>query len=207
MRYALLLVALSAYAEDGFKPLFNGKSLEGWRIDGQKGRGYLAGDGNLLCPADGGGNLYYDKEFTNFVFRFDFRMQENGNNGVGIRTPGKGHAATLGMEIQILDNDGPQYKGKLKSEQYHGSVYGIIPARTGFLKKTGEWNSEEIVADGRRIKVTLNGVVILDADLDMVREPEILKTHPGLARKGGFIGFLGHSTRVEFRDIRIKELP
>jgi hypothetical protein len=83
----------------------------------------------------------------------------------------------------------------------------VIPARTGFLKPAGEWNEEEIRADGSRIRVQLNGVIILDADLNMVREEAVLKKHPGLKRRAGHIGFLGHSTRVEFRRIRIRVLP
>jgi hypothetical protein len=112
------------------------------------------------------------------------------------------------MEIQILDQTGPRYsKMKLHPEQYHGSVYDVIPARTGFLKKPGEWNAEEITANGRRITVKLNGAIILDADLDMVREPEVLQKHPGLARTTGHIALLGHGSRTEFRNVRIRELP
>jgi hypothetical protein len=80
----------------------------------------------------------------------------------------------------------------------------VIPARTGYLKPVGEWNTEEISANGRHIRVTLNGVIITDADLDTVREPDVLAKHPGLARRSGHIGFLGHGSRVEFRNIRIK---
>ncbi|MEK7409525.1 MAG: DUF1080 domain-containing protein [Acidobacteriota bacterium] len=82
----------------------------------------------------------------------------------------------------------------------------MIPARTGFRKPAGEWNEEEITANGRRITVKLNGVIIVDANLDIVREPEVLKKHPGLARASGHIGLLGHGTRVEFRNIRIRVL-
>jgi hypothetical protein len=89
---------------------------------------------------------------------------------------------------------------------YHGSVYDLIPARTGFRRPVGEWNEEEITANGRRIAVILNGVIILDADLDMVREPKVLEKHTGVARSSGHIGFLGHGSHVEFRNIRIKEL-
>ena len=71
----------------------------------------------------------------------------------------EGDAAYVGMEIQVLDSEHPVYRD-LHEYQYHGSVYGVIPARRGFLKPTGEWNMEEIVADGNRIKVTLNGEVI-----------------------------------------------
>jgi hypothetical protein len=111
------------------------------------------------------------------------------------------------MEIQILDDQHSRYKGWLKPEQHHGSIYDVIPARTGYLKPAGQWNQEEITARGRRIRVTLNGVIILDADLDMVREPEVHKRHPGLARASGHLGFLGHGTRVEFRNVRLRELP
>src|SRR5947209_7136852 len=83
---------------------------------------------------------------------------------------------------------------KIRSEQHHGSIYDVIPARTGFLKPAGEWNEEEIMARGSRIRVTLNGVIILDADLNDVREEATLKKHPGLKNKSGHVGFLGHGS-------------
>jgi Domain of Unknown Function (DUF1080) len=70
----------------------------------------------------------------------------------------------------------------------------------------GEWNTQEIRADRRHIRVTLNGSVIVDANLDSVTDPEVLREHPGLQRSQGHVGFLGHSSRVEFRNLRIKEL-
>jgi hypothetical protein len=111
------------------------------------------------------------------------------------------------MEIQLLDDTGPKYKGKLRPEQLQGAIYDVIPARYGFLKPHGEWNEQEITANGRRITVKLNGVIILDADLDMVREPDVLKKHPGLARTSGHIALLGHNSWITFRNIRVKELP
>jgi hypothetical protein len=204
----LLLAPLAAETEPGFVSLFDGKTLHGWQLyEKGGGRGYVVENGLLVCPADGGGNLYTTKEYANFVFRFEFRFEPGGNNGVGIRAPLVGDAAYKGMEIQILDHDHERYKGRLKPTQVHGSVYDVIPARTGALKPAGEWNWEEIVADGRQIKVTLNGQVIVDANLDSVTDPKVLERHPGLLRKSGFIGFLGHGTRVEFRNIRVKELP
>ncbi len=111
------------------------------------------------------------------------------------------------MEIQILDHDHEKYKGRVKPTQYHGSIYDVVPAKTGALNPAGEWNREEITANGRQIKVTLNGKVIVDANLDDVKDPAVLQKHPGLARTSGRIGFLGHGSRVEFRNIQIKELP
>ncbi len=192
--------------EPGFVSLFDGRTTKGWMLVRGRGPGYVVKDGVLVCPLEGGGNLLTEKEYSNFIFRFEFRTEPGGNNGVGIRTPREGDAAYAGMEIQILDDAHEKYKGKIKSEQHHGSVYDVIPARTGFLKPAGEWNTEEIMADGSRIRVTLNGVIILDADLETVREVAVLKKHPGLKRTSGHIGFLGHGSLVEFRNIRIREL-
>ena len=202
----LILAALSPAAEEGFVPLFDGKTLQGWQLVGGHGPGYVVEDGVLVCPAEGGGNLFTQSEYANFVFRFEFRMEPGGNNGVGIRAPLKGDAAYQGMEIQIIDDYSNRW-GELQPVQRHGSIYGAVPAKNGYLKKAGEWNAEEIKADGRRITVTLNGTVIVDANLDDIKDPALLKRHPGLARATGHIGFLGHGTRVEFRNVRIRVLP
>jgi hypothetical protein len=202
------VLAVSATAvEPGFVALFDGKSLTGWQIVGQKGRGYTVENGLLVCPAEGGGNLFTTKEYSNFVLRFEFRLFEGSNNGIGIRAPLQGDAAYQGMEIQILDDGAPVYQAKLRPAQYHGSIYDVVPAKQGFKKPTGEWNSEEITAKGRYITVILNGTTIVDADLDSVRDPAVLQKHPGLARSSGHIGMLGHGTRVEFRNFRVKEIP
>ena len=193
--------------ESGFSPIFNGTSLAGWKLVSGVGPGYVVRDKTIVCPKDGGGNLFTEKEYANFILRFEFKTEPGGNNGIGIRAPYEGNSSVEGMEIQILDDGHAMYKGKIKSEQHHGSIYDVIPARTGYLKPAGEWNSEEISANGRKIRVTLNGVIIVDADLDTVREPEVFQKHPGLRRTAGHIGLLGHGSLVEFRNLRIKELP
>lgn len=187
--------------KEGFKLLFNGENLDGWQGAVE---GYEAVDGLLACKK--GGNLYTDKEYANFIFRFNFRVPVNGNNGVGIRTPMGKDAAYHGMEIQILDDDGPAYT-KLQPYQYHGSVYGVAPAKRGALNPVGEWNTEEIKADGSRITVTVNGKVITEVDLADIEETMDHRDHPGLHNAKGYIGFLGHGHRVEWNTIRIKELP
>jgi hypothetical protein len=210
LRWFVAATALSlaaATAEQGFVSLFDGKSLDGWQIVGQKGRGYVVENGLLVCPADGGGNLFTKKEYANFILRFEFRLFDGSNNGIGVRAPLEGDAAYKGMEIQILDDGAARYQGKLRPAQYHGSIYDVIPAKQGFKKPTGEWNQEEITAKGRQITVVLNGTKIVDADLDSVRDPAVLAKHPGLARATGHIGLLGHGTRVEFRNFRVQELP
>lgn len=205
----MLAPVLRAADNDGFTPLFDGKTLDGWILLYKKnsGRGYIVENGSIVCPRDGGGNLLTRQEYANFVLRLGFKMEPGGNNGIAIRAPLAGDVAYAGMEIQILDHDHERYRGGLKPWQKHGSIYGVVPAKTGFLKPAGEWNEQEITADGRRITIKLNGHVIVDADLDSVTDPDVLKKHPGLARAKGRVGFLGHGTRVEFRNIRLKELP
>lgn len=192
--------------KEGFRILFDGTDMRNWTgntVD------YIIEDGCISLDPKGrhGGNLYTKEEFSNFVYRFDFQLTPAANNGVGIRTPMGTDAAYHGMEIQILDHDNPAYRN-ITPLQVHGSVYGIIGAERGHLKPVGEWNEEEIMADGDHIKVTLNGVVILDGN---IRDATAHGTadgheHPGLFNKKGHIGFLGHGSPVKFRNIRIREL-
>ncbi len=111
------------------------------------------------------------------------------------------------MELQILDNTAAKYK-TLKPYQFHGSIYGVVPAKQGHLKPVGQWNSQEVIAKGRQIKVILNGATIVDADIDKASTPKTMdgKDHPGLKRKKGHLGFDGHGDPLEFRNIRIKTL-
>jgi hypothetical protein len=206
MKLAILASFLFFASDPGFKPLFNGKDLSGWTLFNKKGPGYVVQNGVLVCPEEGGGNLLTEDEFDNFVFRFEFKLTPGGNNGVGIRAPIAGDIAYSGMEIQILDHGNEKYKGWLKPTQRHGSVYDVIPASGEALKPVGEWNVEEITANGPKIQVKLNGKIITDADLSTVTDPAVLKKHPGLQRKSGRIGFLGHGSHVEFRNIQIKRL-
>ena|ERR1039457_2547572 len=101
-----------AAGEAGFTSLFDGKTLNGWKLVGGHGPGYMVQDNRIVCPAEGGGNLFTEKEFGNFVFRFEFVLTAGANNGIGIRAPYEGDAAYQGMEIQILDDGDQVYKGK-----------------------------------------------------------------------------------------------
>lgn len=193
-------------AGEGFLPLFNGRDLAGWTGGGA---GYTAEDGKIVVhPERGGGNLYTEKEYADFVLRFDFKLTPAANNGLGIRAPLEGDAAYAGMELQILEDGSPVYWG-LQPYQYHGSVYGIVPARRGVLMPVGEWNRQEVTVKGRRVSVVVNGTTVVDADLDEASASGTMdgKDHPGLKRAAGHIGFLGHGSPLEFRNIRIKELP
>ena len=124
---------------------------------------YPVVDGVLVCE---GGNLVTKKDYADFIFDFEFQLPKGGNNGLGIRAPLEGDAAYVGMELQILDDQHARYKGKIKSEQHHGSIYDVFPARTGYLKPAGEWNRLEVACLTNRIEVVLNGEPVTRADLD-----------------------------------------
>lgn len=184
--------------ELGFELLFDGGPLSTdiWQgsIDG-----YPVKDGYFVCEK--GGQLLTKKEYADFIFRFEFKLPPKGNNGVGIRTPLGVDSAYHGMELQILNSDFPG----AADWQQHGSIYGVVPAKTGCLKPTGEWNTEEVIAIGPFIKVIVNGQLIVDADITNAK-PIHNAEHPGLKNKTGFIGFLGHGDPVEFRNVRILTL-
>jgi len=190
---------------DGFKSLFNGENMTGWQGNT---RGYVAKDGMIVVePKLGGGDLYTAKEYGNFIMRFEFKLTPGANNGLGIRTPMNVNAAYQGMELQILDNTAPKYKN-LRDYQFHGSIYGVVPAKRGYLKPVGMWNFQEVIANGKQITVKLNGTTIVDADIDKASTPKTMdgNDHPGLKRDKGYIAFCGHGDKLAFRSLRIKTL-
>ena len=190
---------------DGFKLLFNGKNLRGWQGNT---KGYVVKDGTIVVePELGGGNLYTAQEYGDFIMRFEFKLTPGANNGLGIRTPLNVNAAYQGMELQILDNTASKYKN-LKPYQFHGSIYGVVPAKRGYLKPVGMWNFQEVIAKGKQITVKLNGTTIVDADIDKASTPKTMdgNDHPGLKRDKGYIAFCGHGDKLAFRSLRIKTL-
>jgi len=187
-----------------FTSIFDGKSFDGWQGAIEN---YEVVDGTIRCQQGKGGMLLTDKEYANFIARVEFRLPPAGNNGLVIRSPGTGNAAYDSMtELQVLDNEHEKY-ANLDPRQYHGSSYGMVPAKRGFLRETGEWNFQETTVNGSSIKVEVNGNVILDTDLADVTEFMKDRPHPGKDRTSGFFGFAGHNDPVQFRNVSIKELP
>ena len=193
-----LLAALSlAHGQEATK-LFNGKDLEGW-----KGEGYEVVDGAIVCTPKGR-NLMTSRQYTNYVLEFEFLLPPAGNNGLGIHYPGTGNPAFSGMELQILDNDHPNYVKLLKS-QYHGSIYKLQKADRGALKPVGEWNHQKVTVNGPEVTVKLNGTVINKANLDELAKAN--PDHKGVQRRSGHICFCGHGDPVQFKNITLVELP
>ncbi len=188
--------------ETGFQTLFNGKDLAGWH---GAVNNYEVVDGAIMCKKGKGGTLYAKDEYSDFVFRFEFKLPPGGNNGIAVRSPGKGDPAWEAYEIQVLDNTAEKY-AKLQPYQFHGSVYGLAPAKRGALLPVGEWNQQEIYFEGSHIKINLNGTIILDQDVSKIDLSKVKKVPKGVNRSKGFIGFAGHSDPVQFRNVRIKNL-
>lgn len=205
-RVHAILESIATYEE-----IFNGKDLSGWNGDTE---GYVVEDGILICQK-GAKVLATDKAYGDFAFTFDFKVEESGNNGIGIRVPEGGtHPYRDSLEIQILDHRGSKYNSKteggknmtwLKPWQVHGSIYGVVPAKTGYLKPIDRWNTQTIVAVEDHIMVILNGAVILDAFLEDVT-PYEGKKRAGLLNRVGHILLAGHNDRVEFRNLKVADL-
>lgn len=193
--------------EEGFVPLFDGKTLDGWTNIHRAGGEYYVSNSVIVAPPDTQDDLVTLKAYSDFVLRLDFKLTPGANNGVGIRTPlEKSNLTYTGNEIQILDDGDAQY-AHLDPGQYCGSLYKVFAAKRGALKKVGKWNHYEITAIGRHIKVVLNGKPIVDGNINDVTDPEVIRAHPGMFRDRGHIALLGHPpSLVEIRNIRIKDL-
>jgi hypothetical protein len=194
---------LATKGGEGFKPVFVGKDLNGWAgpLDN-----YDIKDGTVVCKPGKGGTIYYNEELADFVARLEFKVPPGGNNGLAIRYPGTGDTAYAGMcELQVLDDTAAKY-GKLDDRQYHGSAYGMAAATRGYQRPVGEWNFQEVTVTGSKIKVELNGAVILDTDLSKITDYMARSPHPGKDRASGYFGFAGHSDPVAFRNVSIKKL-
>lgn len=199
-----LLCAEENKPPTGYTALFNGKDLEGWKVHGGNMKNWGAENGVMYVQGGGGGWLMTEKEFGDYEMRLEYKVPVNGNSGVAARAPLKGDPAYQGMEIQILDDYGPAYQ-KLNPAQYTGSIYGVVPPSKRVTKPAGEWNQMTITCKGPKVKVEINGTVVVDANLDDHKEKHG-KAHPGILRDKGHVGFQSHDGRVEFRNVFIKTL-
>ncbi|UKI18296.1 MAG: DUF1080 domain-containing protein [Bacteroidales bacterium] len=204
---------------EGFEMLFDGVSMDKWQ-------GNLAAyqpiDGYMYVTAAYGstGNLYSKKEYKDFVLRFEFCFDRAGvNNGVGIRAEMGKDAAYYGMEIRSSTMT-TRSTQTCASIRYTGRSTASSPPSVSSRPSLGQWNTEEIRVQGDRIKVTVNGEVIVDGNIRTAckghnvapdgsnHNPYTVDhlNHPGLFNKTGYIGFLGHGEGLKLRNVRIKEL-
>lgn len=203
----LLVVCLgiAPIDEPGFVPLFDGKTIDGRQVIGGKPEAWKVEDGRLVCEGHGGGWLASRRDYGDFELRLEFRLSPGSNSGVYLRAPADtSHISRTGMEIQLLDETHPRHRD-IQPWQKTGSIYHVVPAEPGHGRPIGDWNSLAIRAEGKRLVVTLNGHVVVDDRID--RHPELDAEHPGLKRASGRIGLQSHNDRVEFRNVRVREVP
>ncbi|AZP21443.1 DUF1080 domain-containing protein [Streptomyces aquilus] len=197
IRYAIGDAQADCRPENGYRPLFDGTSLDGWQ---QAGPGsFTLSDDGTLTSSGGMGMLWYAASgFTSYSLKLDWKMAGDDNSGVFVGFPPSDDpwsAVNNGYEIQIDATDMP--------EKTTGSVYGFRSAdlkkRDRALNPPGEWNTYEIRVEGERLRVWLNGVKIND----------FTNTDPARSLRDGHIGIQNHGAddQVSFRNVRIKELP
>ncbi|TWT56915.1 FK506-binding protein [Thalassoglobus neptunius] len=196
--------------EPGFESLLPGEDLEGWTV--QDGRSEVwSRSGNMVsCRGLGGGWLRTDSQYSDFHVKFEYRLSAGGNSGFALRTPESENPSFAGIEIQLLDDSAEKY-ADLRPTQYTGSVYyQAAPQKRAQLNPVGEWNACEIICMGDALTVIVNGETINDVNLatgpldENGKAPEIwrLSQRPPL----GHLALQSHSTPVDFRNLRIKDL-
>jgi hypothetical protein len=204
------VLSLTAAPNDDFKPLFNGKDLDGWVVEGVKEYPdgdqmkpvWTVQDGTIVCTGKGFGFLRYDKQpFDNFAFRVEYRMAPKCNSGIGIRTTVFDSAKSkdtrpsyYSYEIQLTDD-----AGKPASKHSTGSLYRYVAPKVSAAKPAGEWNRIDIECVGPRIRVTLNDQEIINVDQTTIEET---KNKP----LKGYVCLQNHGGKIEFRNITIREI-
>jgi hypothetical protein len=201
--------------KDGWKLLFDGKTLDGWRGWKQQGPpdGWKVVDGALTRVAKAGDLITAD-QYASFVFTFEWRIATNGNSGVFFHVaeaPDLANTFTTGPEYQLLDNDGHP-DAKNGPDRFAGGNYALHPPVNAVPKPIGEWNQSRILVRGPHVEHWLNGVKVVEYELwsadwkDRVEKSKF-KTMPryGL-EKTGHIALQDHGNEVAFRSLKIKVL-
>ena len=176
--------------------LFNGKNIKGWVaanggswsveagiLVGKNGRDWSTN------PEKAGSWLRTSRAYGDFLLELEYSINEGGNSGIFIRSALEKNPAFTGYEMQIIAD-----AGKSPSKGTSGSLYDVIAPVRNMSRPAGEWNQVRILAKGAKVQVSLNGVLVVDAEA-----PRSTK---------GFIGFQNHDDKslVKFRNVRITEL-
>src|SRR4051812_16236538 len=195
------LVALtSARADgppDGFRTLFNGRDLTGWRVHGGDPAAWGAAGGVLTAKGTSHSWLLTEEEYDDFELRLEYRVSRRANSGVLLRGIRTGDPAAAGMEVQIPDDDGyPRFP----PTQLTGAIHNVVPRSRRASRPVGEWNQMRITAKGRRVTVVLNGTQVGVHDLDDFKDQAPPARRAGLARPRGHLGLQSWDGVADFRN-------
>ncbi|MFH1742250.1 MAG: DUF1080 domain-containing protein [bacterium] len=194
--------AKPAADDEGFVPIFDGNSLDGWTVAGPAKDAFGVEEGALVCKNPSGDDwIRTTTQYEDFILRLEYRISEGGNSGIFIRATRYGNPAYTGMEVQILDD-----AGKEPDVHSSGAIYGSVAPSQNASKPAGEWNSVEISCIKRQIKTVLNGIVLYDINLDDYETPLQRQTPLKFRVRKGYIGLQDHGNTVWFRNIRVKEV-
>ena len=195
-------VILAADVADGFKPLFNGKDLAGWK-------GTWPIEDGALAWKKGVGDMWTEDKFGDFVLDVEFKVAKGTNSGIFIRTGNPKDNVQTGIEIQIFDS-----AGQKPSKYSCGAVYDCLAPSQQPDKAAGEWNHMVITANKNKIQIVMNEQQIIDTDLDQWTEAQ--KNPDGAKNKfknpvkdfprEGYIGLQDHGGAVWYRNVKIKKL-
>lgn len=194
----VLIFSAASLAEVAFEDVLTDNAMPGWRVFGGSADAWNIENGILHCTGQGSGWMRSDRDYSDFILEFEYRLEPGGNSGVFLRAPKVGHISRVAMEVQILDDFAEKYEN-LQPAQYCGSVYKVIPATPRVGKPAGEWNRMRISLIGHHITVVHNRVTVVDGDGH---------SHPELLTRSarGPLGFQNHSSRVWYRNIRLANL-
>jgi hypothetical protein len=211
---------------DNWTVLFDGTSTAGWRSYEKPSfppLGWEVVDGTLHCIASGngeaggpGGDLIYDKKFSNFELSFEWKVGQGGNSGVFLMAQEIPNEPIWksGLEFQILDNE-KHLDAKLgvNGNRMAASLYDLIPAVPQNTKPAGEWNQAGILSYQGTVVFKQNGANVVEfhlwtEDWKKMVEASKFKEFPAFVNpaKEGYIGLQDHGSDVWFRNIKIKEM-
>lgn len=205
-------------------PLFNGKDLQGWSVTG-KPEGWTVEEGVIACQVKGGGYLYTQEQYENFVLSFDFKVSppvtkvnpktnkeetHQCNSGVFIRWSDLKNPVHTGIEVQVFDSVGVAQPGKHDC----GALYDMVAPCKNVEKPVGEWNHLVITCQGPLISVEMNGEKIAEMNVDQFDKAGVSAdgsknkykfAWKDLPRKG-HIGFQDHGHAVWYKNVNLKSL-
>jgi len=188
-----LAAAGAAFGEAGFTPICNGKDLSGWSVIVGDAAAWKVEGGELVCSGEGGGYLATNKEYADLELMLEYKISKGGNSGVFLRASGDDPVHS-GFEVQVLDSAGQE-----PSRHTAGGIYGVISPYREVSQPAGEWNQVYIRCVDKEVVVKLNGVKIVDANLDQ---------YPELAQRNwrGRIALQNHGSAVSFRNLAVREV-